>query len=437
MTSLAIRGAQVFHNGRFQDLEVRTDGPFISQVASRVDTSGARVIDASGLHLFPGIVDPQVHFRDPGLTHKEDLETATRACAKGGVTSFCEMPNTIPLAINQREIDNKHAIAARKCRVNWSFFGGATNTNLADLKVMKRICGIKVFLGASTGDLLVDDMNALEKIFAETDKRRVIAFHCEDEGVMKSTKSQYDSRDDLRAYTAWRNVDVAYKSTQRVVGLARKYQHRAHILHVSSARECELFIPRDTLITTEACPHHLLMNVEDNYGMGTLAKMNPPLKYRADNRGLWEGLRSGRIGMIATDHAPHLPAEKRQSIWKAPAGIPAVENSLALILDASNRGMCTLEQVAQWMCENPAKAYAMKRKGFIQPGYDADLTIVDPKAVHEVRNEDQLTKCGWSPWHGQKLTGRALTTIVRGKVVYEDEQVNDDVRGSEIEFQIG
>ena len=434
MSSLVIKGAKVYHNGRFQNLEVRTDGPFISAVATKVDASGARVIDAGGLHLFPGIVDPQVHFRDPGFTHKEDLETATRACAKGGVTSFLEMPNTIPLAINQREIDNKHAIAARKSRVNWGFFGGATNTNLADLKVMKRICGIKVFLGASTGDLLVDDMSSLEKIFAETDKQRVIAFHCEDEEVMKATKAQYEGREDLRAYTAWRNVDVAYMSTERVVGLARKYQHRAHILHVSSARECELFIPRDTLVTTETSPHHLLMNVDDDNGLGTLAKMNPPLKHRSDNRGLWEGLRNGRIGMIATDHAPHTLQEKRQGIWKAPAGIPAIENSLALILDASSRGMCTLEQVAQWMCENPAKAYAMRRKGRIEVGFDADLTLVDPKAEHVVRNEEQLTKPKWSPWHGRKLTGRAETTLVRGHVVFENGQVNDHVRGTEIEY---
>ncbi|MCB9895127.1 MAG: dihydroorotase [Planctomycetes bacterium] len=434
MTSLVIRGAKVYRNGRFQNLEVRTDGPYISAVAPKVDATGARVIDAGGLHLFPGIVDPQVHFRDPGLTHKEDLETATRACAKGGVTSFLEMPNTIPLAISQREIDNKHAIAARKCRVNWGFFGGATNTNLADLKTMRRICGIKVFLGASTGDLLVDDMNALEKIFAETDKQRVIAFHCEDEGVMKSTRAKYEGIEDLRAYTAWRNVDVAYMSTQRVVGLARKYQHRAHILHVSSARECELFIPRDTLVTTETSPHHLLMNVEDDNGLGTLAKMNPPLKYRADNRGLWQALRDGRIGMIATDHAPHLLSEKRQGIWKAPAGIPAIENSLALILDASSRGLCTLEQVVQWMCENPAKAYRMKGKGFIEPGCDADLALVDANAEHVIRNEEQLTKPRWSPWHGKKLKGRAVTTVVRGQVVYENNTVNDDVRGAEIQY---
>jgi dihydroorotase len=434
MASLVIKGAKVYHNGRFQALEVRTDGPYISAISRKVDTSGARVIDAGGLYLFPGLVDPQVHFRDPGLTHKEDLETASRACAKGGVTSFLEMPNTNPLAINQREIDNKHAIAAKKSRVNWGFFIGATNTNIDDLKTAKRVCGIKVFLGASTGDLLVDDMKALERIFAETDKNRVIAFHCEDEGAMKATRAQYENRNELRAYTQWRNVDVAYMSTQRVVGLARKYQHRAHILHVSSARECDLFIPRDTLVTTETSPHHLLMNVEDDNGLGTLAKMNPPLKYRADNRGLWQALRDGRVGMIATDHAPHTLEEKRRDMWKAPAGIPAIENSLAVILDASSKGYCTLEQIVRWMCENPAKAYRMKGKGVIEVGCDADLALVDPNEVHEVRNEKQLTKVRWSPWHGQKLKGRAVTTIVRGQVVYENGKVNDAVRGTEIQY---
>lgn len=436
MNSLVIRGAQVYHNGRFQALEVRTDGPFISQVASRVDSSGARVIDASGLHLFPGVIDVQVHFREPGNTHKEDLASATRACAKGGVTSFCEMPNTSPPATNQKAMDYKLSLGAKKSRVNYSFFVGATNDNLADLQEVSRVCGIKVFMGASTGDLLVDDMKALERIFAETDKRRVIALHCEDEQYLKSRLPQLNHRTDFGAYTEWRNVEAANIATTLAVGLGRKYQHRTHILHVSSARETEMFIPRDALITAETSPHHLLLNVDDYARLGTLCKMNPPLKHREDNAGLWKALNDGRIGVIATDHAPHLLEEKRRDIWKAPAGIPAVENSLALILDASSRGYCTLEQVAQWMCQNPATTYAMKRKGFIQPGYDADLTIVDPKAVHEVRNEDQLTKCGWSPWHGQKLTGRALTTIVRGKVVYEDEQVNDDVRGSEIEFAV-
>ncbi|MCZ7606202.1 MAG: dihydroorotase [Planctomycetota bacterium] len=434
MAAIVIRGAQVYHNGRFQALEVRADGPHISAVAPKVDASGARVIDAGGLHLFPGVIDVQVHFREPGNTHKEDLETATRACAKGGVTSFLEMPNTSPPATNQAGVDIKLALAAKKSRVNYGFFVGATNTNLRELQEVKRVCGIKVFMGASTGDLLVDDMDALERIFAETGKRRVIALHCEDEAYLKAHKPEYAHRTDMRGYTEWRNVEAAYLATTRAVNLARKYGHRAHILHVSSARECELFIPRDTLVTAETSPHHLLLNVDDYARLGTLAKMNPPLKYREDNAGLWRALRDGRIGVIATDHAPHTLEEKRRDIWKAPAGIPAVENSLALILDASSRGMCTLEQVAQWMCENPAKTYAMKGKGRIEVGHDADLTLVDANAVHTVRNEEQLTKVKWSPWHGQKLKGRAVTTIVRGQVVYENGQVQDQVRGTEIQY---
>lgn len=430
--ALVVKGAQVFRGGRFQRTDVRVDGRWISRIEPSVDAAGARVIDAGGLHLFPGIIDPQVHFRDPGLTHKEDLETATRACAAGGVTSFLEMPNTIPNATNQREIDNKLAIAARKSRVNYGFFIGATNTNLSDLQSATRVCGIKVFMGASTGDLLVDDPVALERIFAETDKRRVIALHAEDEAYLKLRKDQFAHRTDVRAHTEWRNDEAAYRATRTAVDLARKYGHRAHILHVSTARECELFSPRDTLVTAEACPHHLLLNVRDADSAGTWLKMNPPLKYEADNRGLWQALRDGRIGMIATDHAPHLPQEKRKGLWEAPAGVPLVENSLSLILDASSRGLCTLEQVARWMCEGPARAYGLKGKGFIEPGMDADLALIDASAVHEVRSEKQFTKCGWTPWHGQKLKGRAVMTIVNGEVVFENGKVNDAVRGREL-----
>lgn len=434
MASIAIRGAKTFHNGRFQDLEVRTDGPFISQIAATVDTSGARVIDAAGLHLFPGIVDAQVHFREPGNTYKEDLETATRACAKGGVTSFLEMPNTSPPATNQAAMDFKLSLGAKKSRVNYGFFVGATNDNIEDIKTIKRVCGIKVFMGASTGDLLVDDPKSLERIFAETDKRRVIALHCEDEARIRERTELFKHRSDPLVHTEVRDREAAWIATNIAVNLGRKYQHRTHILHVSTAREAESFIPRDELITSETSPHHLLLNVDDYARLGALVKMNPPLKYREDNEGLWKALHDGRIGFIATDHAPHTLSEKRRGIWRSPAGIPLIENSLALILDASSKGRCTLEQVALWMCENPAKTYRMKRKGMIELGYDADLTLVDPNEVHEVRNADQLTKCHWSPWHGQKLKGRAVTTIVRGQVVYENGRVSDNVRGAEIEY---
>lgn len=434
MASLVIQRAKVWHRGRFQELEVRTDGPFISQIRPRVDTAGARVIDASSLYLFPGIVDPQVHFREPGSTHKEDLETATRACARGGVTSFLEMPNTSPPATHQAAMDRKLNLAAKKSRVNYGFFIGATNHNIEDLKTAKRVCGIKVFMGASTGDLLVDDRDALERIFAETDKRRVIALHCEDEERINQRTAEMAHRTDPRVHTDVRDHEAAYLATDLAVGLARKYGHRAHILHVSTARECELFLPRDTLVTTETSPHHLLMNVDDYNRLGPLVKMNPPLKLRDDNRGLWKALHDRRIGMIATDHAPHTLSEKRRGIWKSPAGIPAIENSLSLILDASSRGLCRLEDIPRWMCEAPARAYRMKGKGYIELGYHADLTLVDPNETHTVRNEDQLTKCGWSPWHGQTLKGRPVTTVVGGQVVYEGGKVNDAIRGREIEY---
>jgi dihydroorotase len=435
MAALVIRGAQVYRNGRFQPLEVRCVGPYIAAVAPRVETAGARVIDAGGLHLFPGVIDVQVHFREPGLTHKEDLEHASRACAKGGVTSFLEMPNTIPLATSQREIDAKLDLASRRSRVNYGFFIGATNTNLPQLQEARRVCGIKVFMGASTGKLLVDDKQALERIFAETDKRRVIALHCEDEAYLNASRERWTHRNDLHAYTLWRDHEAAWLATELATGLARKHKHRAHILHVSTARECALFKRGDPYVTAETSPHHLLMNVQDDAHLGTLAKMNPPLKYRADNAGLWQALRDGRIGCIATDHAPHLLSEKRQPMWQAPAGIPAIENSLAMILDASSRGLCTLEQVALWMCENPAKIYRMKGRGVIEPGAFADLTLVDPKARHTIRNEEQLTKCGWSPWHNREITGRAELTVVNGQIVYEQGKVNDAIRGREIAFE--
>lgn len=434
MGALVFRGAEVYHNGRFQRLEVRADGPHISQIRPTVDCDGARVIDADGLLLMPGVVDPQVHFRDPGATHKEDLESGSRACLRGGVTAFLDMPNTRPSAVNQREIDHKHALAAKKSRVHYGFFVGATNDNLADLQTVRRVCGIKIFMGASTGDLLVDDPKALERIFAETAKDRVIALHCEDEARIRERTQAFKHRLDARVHSEVRDGEAAWLATEIAVGLARKYGHRAHILHVSTARETELFRPRDRLVTAETSPHHLLLNVGDCDELGTLAKMNPSLKTEADNRGLWQALRDGRIGCIATDHAPHLLAEKRRDIWSAPAGIPAIENSLSLILDAAARGLCRYEQVARWMCEAPAEIYAMKRKGRIEIGYDADLVLVDPKARHTVRNEEQLTRCGWSPWHGATLTGQPVMTVVRGRVGYEDGEVCDNVRGAEIEF---
>ena len=438
MPSHVIRGARVYHRGRFQPLEVRTDGPFISAVASNVDSGGAEVIDASGLHLFPGVVDTHVHFREPGRTHKEDLESGSRAAAAGGITSYLEMPNTEPSATTQALIDQKHALAAQKSCVNWGFFIGATPDNVAELAAARRVCGIKIFMSSSTGSLLVDDPIALENIFANTPKDRVIAVHAECEQLMKENAARLKDRMDYAVHSEIRDGEVAYRATKQAYELAQKHNHRLHVLHCSTAREAEFFKPgrevEGKLVTAEVCPHYLLLNISDYSRLGTRVKMNPPVKTAADNRGLWKALHDGRIDCIATDHAPHTLDEKRQNIWHAPSGIPVIENSLPLMLDCAARGLCSYEEIAYWMCEAPARAYRMKRKGLIEPGFDADLTLVDLSAKREVRNENQFTKVKWSPWHGQTLQGWPVTTLVRGQKVFAEGRINEICRGAEIEF---
>ncbi|GIK54251.1 MAG: dihydroorotase [Planctomycetota bacterium] len=438
MPSYVIAGALVFHRGRFQPLEVRTDGPYIAAVAPSVDRSGATVIDAAGLHLFPGIIDTHVHFREPGRTHKEDLESGSRAAVAGGVTSYLEMPNTEPSATTQALIDEKLALAASKSHANFGFFIGATADNVQELAAARRVCGIKIFMSSSTGSLLVDDPVALDRIFAQTPRQRVIAVHAECEMLMRQNAERLKHRTDFAVHSEVRDAEVAWRATRQAYELAQKHQHRLHVLHCSTARETEFFTPGRSieakLITAEVCPHYLLLNTSAYERLGTLAKMNPPLKSEADNRGLWQALHAGAIDCIATDHAPHTLDEKRQDIWKAPSGIPAIENSLALMLDSAARGRCSLEQLAWWMCEAPARAYRLKRKGFIEPGFDADLTLVDTTEVREVRNERQFTRVKWSPWHGQRLTGWPKMTFVRGCKVYDQGTFDEAARGSEIEY---
>jgi len=438
MASYVIAGAQVYHRGRFQLLEVRTDGPFISSVAPSVDRSGATVIDAAGLHLFPGVIDTHVHFREPGRTHKEDLESGSRAAVAGGVTSYLEMPNTEPSATTQALIDQKLALAAQKSHANFGFFIGATPDNVADLASAKRVCGIKIFMGSSTGNLLVDDPVALDRIFAGTPKDRVIAVHAECEALVRDNTARLKGRMDFEVHSEVRNAEVAYRATKQAYELSQKHDHRLHVLHCSTARETEFFKPGRGIehkrVTAEICPHYLLLNVRDYARLGTHVKMNPPIKTEADNRGLWHALHEGVIDCIATDHAPHTLEEKRQDIWKAPSGIPLIENSLALMLDCAAKGQCTYEEIAHWMCEAPARVYRLKRKGFIEPNMDADLTLVETMEKREVRNEDQFTKVKWSPWHGQILQGWTKMTFVRGQKVFEHGKLNEAFKGHEIEY---
>ena len=390
------------------------------------------VVDAVGLHLIPGVIDDQVHFREPGLTHKEELVTASRACAKGGVTTFLEMPNTVPPATTQARLEEKLALAAQKSLVNYGFYIGATPDNIDELKAAHRTPGIKIFIGSSTGDLLVDDQAALERIFAET--TLPITAHCEDEATVRANAARLAGTSDVADHSRIRDHQAAIIATRRAIDLAHRHGHRFHVLHVSTGAETELLVDHRNLITAEACLHHLLFNIDDYARLGTLVQMNPSLKTADDNRQLWQALRDGHIQVVATDHAPHTLDEKQRAYPASPSGLPAVENSLALMLTEVHRGRCTLEQVVRWMCDAPARVWDIVGKGRIAAGYDADLVLVDLNRTEEVRNERQFTKCGWSPWHGVSLTGWPVRTWVMGREVYRDGQILADHGGQEAVF---
>ncbi len=351
------------------------------------------------------------------MTHKEDLETGSIACAAGGVTTFLEMPNTIPNAINRELIEAKYRRAAEVCRVNFGFYIGASETNVAELSAAENVPGIKIFIGSSTGDLLVDSQDALERIFAET--TLPICAHCEDETTVRANRAALGENLSLADHSRIRNVEAAVRATARATDLARRHRHRFHVLHVSCAAELPMLLDADPYVTAEVCPHHLFFSTDDYVRLGSLVQMNPSVKSKADTQQLWKALCAGRIQVIATDHAPHTLEEKRAPYPKSPSGLPAVENSLALMLDQVHQGRCSLTQVASWMCDAPARVWGLVGKGRIAVGYDADLVLVDLNLKKTIENDQQFTKSRWSPWAGQTLTGWPVRTIVAGRTVFE------------------
>ncbi|BAY79814.1 dihydroorotase, multifunctional complex type (plasmid) [Nostoc linckia NIES-25] len=433
--SLLIRHARIIlPNGEVMIGDVLTRDRQIVEVAPEISQPGlATEIDAQGLTLLPGVIDPQVHFREPGLEHKEDLFTASCACAKGGVTSFLEMPNTRPLTTTQQALDDKLERASQKCLVNYGFFIGATAENLPDLLLAKPTPGIKIFMGSMHGQLLVDGETALEGIFAKGS--RLIAVHAEDQARINERRQEFANIHDVAVHSQIQDNQAALLATQLALKLSKKYQRRLHILHLSTADEAELLREdKPSWVTAEVTPQHLLLNTNAYAQIGTLAQMNPPLRSPHDNEVLWEALRDGVIDFIATDHAPHTLEEKAQEYPNTPSGMPGVETSLALMLTAAMEGKCTVPQVVNWMSKAVAVAYGIPNKGAIAPGYDADLVLVDLNAYRPVRREELLTKCGWSPFEGWNLTGWAVTTIVGGEIVYEKGQVNTQVRGQALTF---
>lgn len=373
-------------------------------------------IDASGLIVMPGVVDDQVHFRDPGLTHKEDLYTASRACAKGGVTTFLEMPNTNPTTTSQAALEQKLALAANKSLVNYGFYVGATPHNVSELTAAHRTPGIKIFIGSSTGDLLVDEQDALETIFAKS--TLPICAHCEDETTIRANRARLGDTLTLADHSRIRNVEAAVIATRRALDLAKRNKHRFHVLHVSTAAEIPLLLDHAGLITAEVCLHHLFFSTDDYERLGSRIQMNPSIKSKEDNAALYAAMLDGRIQVIATDHAPHTLAEKAQPYPASPSGLPAIENSLALMLNEVNAGRITIERVVQTMCDAPARVWDIVNKGRIAEGYDADLVLVDMNAEQTVRDEEQETKSRWSPWHGTVLRGLPVQTLVGGHTVY-------------------
>ena len=425
-----IRHAQVVLPESTERINVLIENGKVAALDVPDGASADEVIDASGLHLIPGVVDDQVHFREPGLTHKEDLLTATRACAKGGVTSFLEMPNTKPTTTSVAALESKLGLAAGRCVVNYGFYIGATPENVAELARATRTPGIKIFIGSSTGDLLVDEQSALERIFAET--TLPICAHCEDEATVRANAARIGGGSSVADHSRIRDNAAALIATRRAVDLAERHRHRFHVLHVSTAEEVQFLRGTSDLITAEACPHHLFFTVDDYDRLGSLIQMNPSIKSRADAAAVWQGLLDGTLEVIATDHAPHTSEEKRQPYPKSPSGLPAVENSLALMLNQVSLGLCSLRQVVSWMCEAPARVWNLHQKGAIREGWDADLVLVDLNRTAVVRNEEQLTKCGWTPWDGVSLTGWPVRTFVHGQTVYCDGRVVGEGTGREI-----
>ena len=434
MYPLIIRHARVARpDGTIFEGDVACEDGRIARIDAHIGAAARETLDARGQLLLPGVIDPQVHFREPGKEYKEDLGSGSRAAVRGGVTSFLEMPNTDPPTTSQAALDEKFARAAQKCVANYGFFIGATPDNLDVLNTAGPVCGIKIFMGASTGSLLVNDPADLERIFAHG--TRLIAVHAEDEQRIRARRPQFAGRTDPAAHSELRDNECARLATELALSLSKKYRRRLHILHLSTREEVELLRhDKPGWVTAEVIPNHLLLNTTDYARLGTLVQMNPPIRTPADNAALWAGLHDGVIDFIATDHAPHTLEEKRQGFPAAPSGMPGVEMSLPLMLTAMREGRCTLGEIQKWMCYGPAAAYRIPNKGKILEGWDADLTLVDLDTRRTVCNEETFTKVKWSPWAGRELTGWPLYTIVNGEIAFDNGQVRDHVRGKPLTY---
>ena len=441
---ILIKNAKIVNENQIFESDLLIEKDLISKISKNISEEGAdKIIDASGKYLLPGIIDDQVHFREPGLTHKGDIESESRAAIAGGVTSFIEQPNTVPNAVTQELLEEKYQIASEKSFANYSFMMGGTNENLEEiLKTNPRnVAGIKLFLGSSTGNMLVDNPETLENIFSKT--KMLIAVHCEDESTIRKNteiyKEKFGEDIPMKYHHLIRSEEACYLSSSKAVELAKKTGARLHIFHVSTAKETELFqnnIPlKDKKITAEVCVHHLTFTNEDYETKGTLIKWNPAVKTEKDKVGLWEALLDDRIDIVATDHAPHTWEEKQNVYTKTPSGAPLVQHSLVAMIEHFKKGKISLEKIVEKMCHNPAILFQIEKRGFVKEGFKADLVLVDLDDEFTVSKENILYKCGWSPLEGTTFHSKITHTFVNGNLVFENGKVSEEKFGERLLFE--
>ncbi len=444
MSTILIKNAKIVNEGAIFEGDVLIEGKYITQIGPDISakSSAVKIIDATGNFLIPGAIDDQVHFREPGLTHKGDIASESRAAVAGGITSFIEQPNTVPNAVTQELLEDKYRIASENSHANYSFMMGGTNDNLEEiLKTDPRnVAGLKLFLGSSTGNMLVDNEEVLEKIFSSTPL--LIATHCEDEGTIRANlekyKEIYGENIPVSAHPLIRSEEACYISSSRAVELAKKTGARLHVFHVSTAKELDLFTNKIPLeekkITAEACVHHLWFTDADYEKKGNLIKWNPAIKTAGDRDALWKAVLDDRIDVIATDHAPHTLEEKKQPYLQAPSGGPLVQHAVVAMFEAHHQGRISVEKIVEKMAHNPAKLFRIEKRGFIREGYFADLAIVNAGMPWGVKKENILYKCGWSPFEGFTFKSRITHTFVNGELVYQNFKVKDVRCGERLTF---
>ncbi len=442
MKEILLKNALLVNEGEIRETDVLLRGDKIERIDTDIDAKDADVVDIEGSYLLPGIIDDQVHFREPGLTHKGNIATESRAAVAGGITTYMEQPNTKPQTTTLEKLEEKFAIASQQSYANYSFLFGGTNDNLEEIKRLdKKACsGIKLFLGSSTGNMLVDDEKVLEGIFSNTEM--VISAHCEDEATIRRNTEQYIKKygDDIpiHFHPHIRSEEACYLSSSRAIALAKETGARLHVFHLSTGKETSLFrndIPlKEKKITAEACIHHLWFSDEDYEEKGTFIKWNPAIKTADDRAKLWDAVLDDRIDVIATDHAPHTLEEKRQVYTKAPSGGPLVQHALCAIFEKYREGFISLEKVVEKMCHNPAILFDISQRGYVREGYFADLVVVDPKAQWEVSESNILYKCGWAPFEGQTFNSKVTHTYVNGHLAYHRGEISEDKKGQRLQF---